>query len=133
MGFFDKIKGVINKIKEDNKYMAKTTARINNKTDFYGWVNYKTGKMDPNDDFRAGSYVSIEEGKGVIYNSGDEDYVFTAADFASFTFVGNGQPVNQNKIKVPTLRFVTEFKDGKKTNIDIIHSKVDTFKAFFQL
>ncbi len=133
MGFFDKIKEVFNKIKEDNKYMARTTARMNNKADYYGWVNYKVGKMNPDDDFRAGSYVNTEDGKGVIYSSGTEDYWFTAGDIVAFNFIGDGQPVNQNNIKIPTLRFAAEFKDGKKTNMDIICTKVDAFKAIFNL
>lgn len=129
MGFFDKIKKAVNQIKEDNKYMALTTARLNNKDAYYGWVNYSI----KGGDFRQGSYVNFEDGKGVIYNTGDQGYIFTAADFASFNFVGDGQPVNQNNIKVPTLRFAAEFKDGKKANMDIIHSKVEDFKAKFKL
>lgn len=129
MGFFDKVKSTINQIKEDNKYMARTTARINNKADYYGWVNYSV----KDGDFRQGSYVSIENDKGVIYNTGDEDYCFSSGDIASFTFKGDGQPVNQNNVKVPTLRFEIVFKDGKKGNMDIIHSKVDNFKAYFNL
>lgn len=49
MGFFDKIKDALKRIKEDNKYFARTTARINSNR-LYGWVNYKTCKIDPNDD-----------------------------------------------------------------------------------
>ena len=139
MGFFDKIKGTLKKIKEDNKYMARTTARINSK-DLYGWVNYKTGKMDPNDDFRAGSYINIENGKGLIYNTGDEDYIFEAGDIVSFKHIGEGQPLNGGtdkvtgqRIKLKTCRFATEFKDGKKTNIDINIVKVEDFKSVFGL
>lgn len=133
MGFLDKIKGVFNRIKEDNKYLARTTARINNTTEHYGWVNYKVGKLNPEDDFRGGSYISVENGKGVIYSTGTEDYVFAGEDVAEFKFIGDGQPVSRGETKVPTLRFATVFKDGKKTNIDIICTKVDTFKAIFNL
>ena len=133
MGFLDKIKGVFNRIKEDNKYLARTTARINNATEHYGWVNYKVGKLNPEDDFRGGSYISVENGKGVIYSTGTEDYIFAGEDVAEFKFIGDGQPVSRGEIKVPTLRFATVFKDGKKTNIDIICTKVDTFKAIFNL
>lgn len=129
MGFLDKIKGIFAKIKEDNKYFALTTARLNNKAEYYGWANYSV----KDGDFRIGSYINIEKGKGVIYSTGDEGYFFTAEDIASFSFVGDGQPVNQDKIKVPTLRFATTFKDGKKANIDIICTKVDAFKAVFGL
>lgn len=138
MGFLDKVKDFFKKIKEDNKYFARTTARINS-GNLYGWVNYKTGKMDPNDDFRMGSYVNVEDGKGIIYNTGDEDYVFAAGDIVSFTFIGDGHYLNGGKdvagnmVKLPTLRFAAEFKDGKKTNMDINCQKIDAFKAIFQL
>ena len=102
MGFFDKIKDALKRIKEDNKYMARTTARINS-GNLYGWVNYKTGKMDPNDDFRAGSYVNVEDGKGIIYNTGDEDYVFVPGDIISFKHIGDGQPLNGGTDKVKEL------------------------------
>ena len=51
MSFFDKIKDTFNRIKEENKYMARTTARINS-NNLYGHVNYRPGKVDPNEDFR---------------------------------------------------------------------------------
>lgn len=139
MGFFDKIKDALKRIKEDNKYMARTTARINS-GNLYGWVNYKTGKMDPNDDFRAGSYVNVEDGKGIIYNTGDEDYVFVPGDIISFKHIGDGQPLNGGtdkvtgqRIRLQTWRFAAEFKDGKKTNMDIDLKKLDAFKSIFQL
>ena len=139
MAFFDKITGFFKKIKEDNKYMARTTARINS-GNLYGWVNYKTGKMDPNDDFRAGSYVNVEDGKGIIYNTGDEDYNFEPGDIVSFKHIGDGQPlsggtdkVTGKRIYIPTWRFAAEFKDGKKTNMDINVKKIDSFKSIFGL
>lgn len=139
MGFFDKIKDALKRIKEDNKYIARTTARINS-NNLYGYVNYKTGKMDPNDDFRALSYVNVENGKGIIYNTGDEDYVFEPGDIVSFKHIGEGQPLNGGKntvtgqrIELPSWRFAAEFKDGKKTNIDINLKKLDAFKSIFQL
>jgi hypothetical protein len=138
MGFLDKIKGVFNRIKEDNKYLARTTARINNATEHYGWVNYKVGKLNPEDDFRGCSYINAQDGKGLIYNSGDEDYIFEKGDIVSFELIGDGHTntrsgPNNTKIEHLTLRFAVEFKDGKKTNIDIICTKVDTFKAIFNL
>ena len=134
MGFLDKVKGAANRIKEDNKYMARTTARINS-GNLYGWVNYKTGKMDPNDDFRAGSYINVEDGKGIIYNTGDEDYFVEPGDIVSFEHIGVGQPVNNKDVgqRVETLRFAVEFKDGKKTTMDIDALKVPNFKAIFNL
>ena len=138
MAFLDKIKEFFKRLKEDNKYMARTTARINS-NNLYGWVNYKPGKMDPNDDFRAGSYVNVENGMGIIYNSGDEDYNFVAGDIVTFKHIGDGQPLNGgndaagNRIKISTWRFEVEFKDGKKTTMDINLKKIDAFKSIFQL
>ena len=138
MGFLDKVKGFVNQVKEDNKYLARTTARING-PNLYGWVNYKTGKLDPNDDFRGGSYVNVENGKGIIYNTGDEDYEFVPGDIVSFKHIGEGHFLNGGKdaagniIKLTTWRFETEFKDGKKTNMDINLLKLDAFKSIFQL
>lgn len=130
MGFFDKIKEKINAIKEENKYFKITMARNNNKADYYGHVNYEV----KGGDFRQMSSINIENGKGLIYNTSEEDYVFTAADIESMTFSGgNGRHVNQNNIQVPTLRFMIKFKDGKTAHADIIHNKVDMFKAFFGL
>ena len=89
MGFFDKIKDALKRIKEDNKYFARTTARINS-NNFYGNVNYRTGKVDPNEDFRNLSYVNVKNGKGVIYNADDEDYIFEPGDIVTFKRIGDG-------------------------------------------
>jgi hypothetical protein len=138
MGFFDKVKAAFKRIKEDNKYFARTTARINS-CNLYGYVNYRTGKIDPTEDFRALSYVNVEGGKGIIYNTGDEDYEFVAGDIVVFKLMGDGHPVNGGKdaagnpVKLPTLRFATEFKDGKKTTMDINVKKVEAFKTIFGL
>lgn len=145
MGFLDKIKAFFKKIldffkrlKEDNKYMARTTARINSKN-LYGWVNYRTGKIDPNEDFRNLSYVNVENGVGVIYNTGDEDYNFLPGDIVTFELRGDGHPLNGgkdpagNQVKIPTLRFYVEFQDGKKTTMDIDIKKLDAFRSIFQL
>ena len=96
MGFFDKIKNFFKTIKEENKYFARTTARINSGK-LYGWVNYRPGKIDPNEDFRNLSYVNVENGKGLIYNTGDEDYIFEPGDIVTFKLIGDGQPVNGGK------------------------------------
>lgn len=138
MGFLDKVKAFFKRLKEDNKYFARTTARINS-GNLYGWVNYRAGKVDPTDDFRIGSYINVENGKGIIYNTADEDYIFAPGDIATFTYIGEGHALNGGKdaagntVKIPTLRFAAEFKDGKKTNMDINFKKVDTFKSIFQL
>ena len=138
MGFFDKIKETFKRIKEENKYFARTTARINS-ANMYGHVNYRTGKVDPNEDFRNLSYINVENGKGLIYNTGDEDYIFEPGDIVAFKHIGEGHPINGGKdangnaVKHPTWRFETEFKDGKKTKIDIDIRKIDNFKSIFQL
>ena len=139
MGFFDKINDALKRIKEDNKYFARTTARINS-GNLYGNVNYRTGKVDPNEDFRNLSYVNVENGKGIIYNTGDEDYIFEPGDIVTFKHIGDGHPLNGGndkvtgqRISLPTWRFETEFKDGKKTTMDINLKKLDAFKSIFQL
>lgn len=137
MGFFDKMKDTLKKIKEDNKYFARTTARINS-NNLYGNVNYRPGKVDPNEDFRNLSYVNVENGKGIIYNVSDEDYIFAPGDIVTFTLAGDGHALsakdaNGNQAQIPTLRFNVEFKDGKKTTMDINIHKLDAFKATFGL
>ena len=129
MGFFDKVKGAVDKIKEDNKYFAKTTARINNGAAYYGTVNHTV----KDGDFRQGSYVNVEDGHGVIYNTGDEDYTFTADDFVSFSFQGQGKTVKQGDRELHTMSFIAEFKDGKKAHMNIFFDKVDNFKVLFNL
>ncbi len=126
MVFLDKIKEKAGGLKENAKIMGKITARINNSTKFYGNVN--RGVKDG--DFSEVCYVSIEDGKGVIYGTLDkEDYLFTAKDVCSFTFIGNGCDVQEH----PSLRYMIEFTDGKKAQLDIIHTKVDDFKRSFNL
>lgn len=91
MGFFDKVKEKAQQIKEENKNFMATTARINNLSTLYGRVNAPDSiivKMDPNDDFAKGSYISIENGKGVIYSTSRDDYFFTGSDIKSMTFTG---------------------------------------------
>lgn len=133
MGFFDKMKDSLKKIKEDNKYFARTTARINS-NNLYGNVNYRPGKVDPNEDFRNLSYVNVENGKGIIYNVADEDYIFAAGDIVAFNLVGDGHGLaNGDQKPIPTLRFNVGFKDGKKTTMDISIHKLEAFKATFGL
>ena len=127
MGFFDKVKETINKVKEENKNFGRTMSRNNNKAEYYGWVNYEV----KGGDFRQMSSVNIENGHGVIYNTSDDDYVFNGEDVVDVKSSGAGQPVNQDNMKVPTLRFVIKFKDGKTAHVDIIKNKVDMFNATF--
>lgn len=129
MGFLDKVGSALTQLKEENKFLVKTTARINNKNTFYGRVNYDI----KNGDFREKSYVSIEYGKGVIYSTGTEDYFFTAADIAAFEFVGTGRPTKQGDATLSTARYAVSFVDGKAAMMDIIAIKMDDFKANFNL
>ena len=128
MGFFDKIKATLKQIKEDNKYMGLATARLNNKTAYFGNV-IPRGE----DTFRSGSYINLDPDKAVIYNTGIEGYYFTAADIANFNYVGTGKPIQQDKIAKGTLRFNIDFNDGKQAQIDVFAYKVDEFKAYFNL
>lgn len=129
MGFFDKIKEKAKELKEENRNFGSSMKRINNRAAFYGNVNrgIKTG------DFWEGSYVNIENGKGVIYGSSQDDYVFGPDDVKGSSFSGQGTVVAVGNERKPSLRFVIEFKDGKKAQMDIIVDKVDLFKASFGL
>ena len=129
MGFFDKIKEKASQIKEVNKNFGSTMRRINNRAAFYGNVN----RGIKNGDFFEGSYVNIEDGKGVIYSTAQDDYLFTPDDIKSFNLLGDGEPVAVGDQKALSLRYVIEFKDGKKAQADLIVLKVESFKAAFKL
>ena len=125
MGFFDKIKEAAGKIKENNRNFGSTMSRINNTSNFYGCVNrgIKGG------DFFEGSYISIENGKAVIYGSAQDDYVFSGADVKEFDLIGDGLDVPVGDSKHMSLRYAVVFNDGKKAQLDIIVLKVEAFKA----
>ena len=125
MGLFDKLK----KIKEENKNLGQTMKRMNNAFAFYGNIN--RGIKDG--DFWEGCYVNVEGGKGLIYGSAVDDYVFAPGDVRSFTIIGDGPTIPVGDRKLPSLRFAVEFADGKKAQADIIYNKVDAFKAAFGL
>lgn len=113
-----------------------TTARINNLSTLYGRVNAPDSiivKMDPNDDFAKGSYISIENGKGVIYSTSRDDYFFTGSDIKSMTFTGETPDISIGNDRHKGLRFMIEFNDGKTAKVDIISKKVDLFKTTFGL
>ncbi len=136
MGFFDKVKEKAQQIKEENKNFMATTARINNLSTLYGRVNAPdsiTFKEDPNEDFAKGSYISIENGKGVIYSTSRDDYSFTGSDIKSMTFTGETPDISIGSDRHTGLRFMIEFNDGKTAKVDIISKKVDLFKATFGL
>lgn len=135
MGFMDKIKATISKFKEDNKNFGSTMKRMNNKPAFYGNVN--RGVKDG--DFWEGSYLNIENGKGLIYGSSQDDYFFDS--IASFEVCGEGRPipttrnVNGQSVRVnqPTLSCILSFEDGKKAKADILSEKLATFKMTFNI
>ena len=131
MGFMDKIKGIFNKMKEENRNFGTTMKRINNGSTFYGNIN--RGIKDG--DFTMVSYVSIENGQGVIYGSNQDDYTFTANDVASFEISSDSfkSTLKVGDAEFPTLRYIITFKDGKKASADLIVAKVDAFKSAFGL
>lgn len=127
MGFFDKIKETAKQLKEENRNFKSSMKRINDRKAFCGNVNRGIKKGD----FWEGSYVNIENGKGVIYGSNQDDYTFDSNDIKESTFSGNGATVTLGNETMPSLRFIVEFNDGKKAQMDIIVDKVDFFKASF--
>ncbi len=127
MGFFDKIKEGINKIKEENKGFGAAMKRIN-APGYCG--NFNRAIKDG--DFWMGSYISIEGGKGVIYGSNQEDYFFGGDDVEAFTLIGP-TTVRSGDKNLPALRFSISFKDGKKGEFDIFTDKLDMFKQALNL
>lgn len=124
------LKDFFKKLKEENRNMGTTTARINSTANFYGNVNRRI----KDGDFWNGSYVSIEAGHGVIYGSAQDDYTFAAKDIAGFELSGAGQTrISVGNAQYAALSFVITFCDGKKAYADIIVDKVDAFKAAFEL
>lgn len=136
MGFLDKVKNAAKQIKEENRNFGSTTKRMNTFSTFYGNINKPDTtvfKMDPNDDFCKGSHISIENGKGVIYGTSQDDYVFSREDIKTFTFTSETCDVSIGNNKYPGLRYTIEFNDGKKAQADIIAQKIDAFKIAFGL
>lgn len=125
MGFLDKIKETAGKLKEENKNFGSTMKRMNNRNDFYGVINREI----KDGDFSQLSYVNIENGKGVIYGSAQDDYVFGVGDVKSFALAGKGADIPMGSVKLPSLRFDVVFADGKKAQADIVCQKVEMFKA----
>ena len=122
--------GFLSKLKEQNRNFGSTMRRMNNRMELYGNVNrgIKGG------DFWEGSYINIENGRGVIYGSNQDDYTFGPGDIKNSTFSGQeGSLVALGSERHRSLRFVLEFKDGKTAQMDIIVGKVDLFRASFGL
>ena len=59
-------------------------------------------------------FLNIENGKGVIYGSNQDDYTFVSNDIKESTFSGNGATVTLGNETMPSLRFIVEFNDGKR-------------------
>lgn len=125
MGFFDKVKEFVKKFKEENAGFAKAMKRINS-SGFCGNIN----RGIKNGDFWNGSYISIENEKGVIYGSNQEDYFFSGSDIESFEIIVGAQcTVSQGNNTLPANRFMITFKDGKRAQADIITANLENFKS----
>ena len=123
------LKEFFQKLKEENKNMAKTTKRING-SGFYGNVN----RQIKDGDFWQGSYVSIESKSGVIYSTKEDDYIFNKEDIVSFTLADYPKTkVTVGNIDYKAVRYIIAFKDGKRAYVDIIADRVDSFMSNFQL
>lgn len=122
-----KLGNMLKKLKEENRNLASTTARMNNHAEFYGNVNrgVKGG------DFWEGSYVNIIGGRGVIYGSAQDDYTFTGADLVSMEPIGPGAAIPVGSMKLSSERFLLTFADGKRAQADIICNKVAAFRMTF--
>ncbi len=124
MGFLDKIKDAIKQIKEENKGFGAAMKRINS-SGFCGNVN----RGIKNSDFWEGSYLSIENGKCVIYGSNQEDYFFDATDIESFEQISTSKTmISKGNQQFASFRFLITFKDGKRAQADIIELKISEIK-----
>lgn len=124
MGFFDKIKETFKRLKEENSGFLDAMKRIN-APGFCGNVN--RGIKDG--DFWEGSYLSIENGKCVIYGSNQADYFFEAGDVESFEQVSTAKTmITKGNQQLPAFRFLITFRDGKRAQADIVEMKVSEIK-----
>ena len=132
MGFFDKVKETAKNIKEENRNFGTTMKRMNDTNSFFGFVN--DPRTEEDGDFRKGSYISIESGKGVIYGAAQDDYFFDKCDIISFKFLGERkQTIKSGNEMHDSMRFLVVFKDGKNAMFDIISTKTDDFKLAFNI
>ena len=122
-----KLGNMLKKLKEENRNLGSTTARMNNHAEFYGNVNrgVKGG------DFWEGSYVNVIGGRGVIYGSAQDDYTFSGADLISMEPFGPGAAIPVGGMKLSSERFLLTFADGKRAQADIISNKVAAFRLTF--
>lgn len=132
-GFIQKIKDFFKKLKEENRNLGTTMKRYNDRKHFCGNVN--RGIKDG--DFWNGSYISLEGDGCVIYGSAQDDYVFGAADVASFEFVGtcdisvpatpkeketNG---GRSTVEKAGANYTVTFKDGKVAYVTFIIDQLE--------
>lgn len=118
------IGGVIKQIKEENKNLGQTMARMNS-AQFYGNIN----RGIKNGDFWEGCYINASGGNGLIYGSASkqEDYTFSKADVISFEKIGRGEMINVGQSKEPSVRCSITFADGKRAQADIIATRFEAF------
>lgn len=126
----EKIQNIFQRLKEDNKNFAVTTARINNRENFFGNVNRRV----KGGDFYEGSYLSIESETGVIYSTTYDDYTFKKDDIAEFKLIDTSiAPIRMGDQSYPAECYRLSLKDGKTAQVDMIKMKVVKFKATFDL
>ncbi len=122
MGFLDKIKSTVDKVKEDNKNFGKTTKRMN-VGEIFGHVN----KNSETEDFSRGSYVNLENGKFVIYNTKDDDYFFSKEDIKVKECLGVGPTIKKGKESFLTQKYKMVFTDNKEVVVYIFSNKIEKF------
>ncbi len=129
MGFIEKLKEIIEKIKEENRNFKTTMARMNG-TGFCGNVN----RGIKNGDFWEGSYISIEGTGAVIYGSNQDDYAFTDGDIASFETASDSNiTVSVGDKTHRGVRCILVFHDGKRAQVDVIADKLATLKTTLKI
>lgn len=125
MGF----KEFLVKLKDGAAKTAKTTGRYNSPS-FCGNVN----RGVKNSDFWEGSYVNVENKRGLIYGSNQEDYTFTAEDIVCFELQEKYKAeIGKGGNYYPAKRYLITFKDGKQAQFDLLDDKIDSFKKIFNL
>ena len=123
------IKEFFKRLKEDTRNFLETMKRINS-SGFCGSVNRGVKEGD----FWNGSYVSIIGGKGVIYGSSQDDYVFIGSDIDKFELMpGTNFTVSYGNEKKAALRYKITFKDGKVAQADLIVDKINVFEKALNL
>lgn len=129
MGFFDKIKDTMKQIKEENAGFGAAMKRMN-APGFCGNVN----RGVKNGDFWEGSYLSVEDGKCVIYGSNQPDYFFVGSDVESLEQASTAKiMISKGNEQHTALRYIITFKDGKRAQADIMDIKISEVKLTLNL